>query len=268
MKAKKLVVLLTAVCLLGTMVACGEEKGSQSTKDGQTTVQDDTKETKGNAEHYDVITEEIVRNYPTTDVSQFEYQSAGPEGIRIVGYLGTDEIVSIPEEIDGQPVIELMAIFQAENPEYSEEMHEMYRQTKVRGVYIPESVKTIGGSFYLNSYIEVVVCEAVENLEPDVFYACPNLHTLILGNSLKKIGDIFQKKVITDCGSLEEVYLPETLETIESLDTGITQYSIFINNGENFVVKVKKGSAMEENLLETCKDHRDGHIMYKVEIVE
>jgi len=48
----------------------------------------------------------MVKNAPVTDASKFEYEEV-EGGISITDYTGDDEIVVIPEIIDGQKVVEI-----------------------------------------------------------------------------------------------------------------------------------------------------------------
>ena len=101
------------------------------------------------------ITEEMVRNHKVSPESDFEVRET-MDGVRIRSYLGNDDIVVIPEKIDGQTVEGIQRFVFA-------------NKSTVRGVYIPQTVKSLNHTFINSDYIEVVICEGVEVLEGFVF---------------------------------------------------------------------------------------------------
>ena len=215
---KKIVILLTTVCMLGGLVACGgDDNTNVNTNDVQTVTEDnsgsDKKEESNNSGSYDEITEEVVRNHAVTDASDFEYEpetdADGVSGIRIMGYSGTDTIVVIPEEIDGKPVIAVSNIFWNESP--------------VQGVLIPNSVKRLGSTFTNNKCIEVVDIEGIEVLGQGALANCENLHTVIFGDNLKEI----EHSALGFDPALKELYIPKSVEIIPAYGmTTLTECTI------------------------------------------
>ena len=219
MKKKNFIVLLTAISMAFGLMACGDNADIE-VDDSQKTVEEedgsDTADVKTNLEDYDEITEEVVRNHIVTEASDFQYTPMG-DGIGISGYTGTDTIVVIPEEIDGQPVTMLGSIF--------------WNDSTVQGVLIPNGVKELGSTFANNQCIEVVIAEGVEVLGDVTFGNCPKLHTVVLSDSLTTI----TSTSFAALPALKELYIPDTVIDLPD----------YISWSEDFVIKGKSGSYIE-----------------------
>lgn len=100
----------------------------------------------------------------------------GVEGIYINTYNGTEEVVTIPSEIEGVRVIGLT-----------------------------------GNSFYMNKNIkEVIIPETVITISGHAFYECKNLEKVLIPDTVSYIGE----EAFAYCTSLKEITLPRDLETI------------------------------------------------------
>lgn len=146
---------------------------------------------------YDVITEKIVRNHKKTQASDFEYAEVSG-GIEIRKYTGNDAIVVIPETIEGEKVVAIGYTFA--------------NDSTVRGIYVPNTVKK-SGVFGNNNDLEVVIFEEVEEILDNAFNSCTKLHTVVLGNSLKSIGE----NAFFYCVNLKELYIAPTLINIDEI---------------------------------------------------
>jgi len=114
-----------------------------------------------------------------------------------VWYIGFDENVIIPNEINGNPIIYIGAsAFQG--------------KTYIKSIYIPESVKSIGDG---------------------AFEYCVNLSSIVLPNDLLSI----EENAFKNCKSLKSIKIPESVINIgRSTFIGCTSLSdVTINN--NFV---------------------------------
>ena len=147
---------------------------------------------------YDVITEDIVRNHNVTPISDLKYEVRA-NGVAITGYIGNDDIVVVPETINGQNVTEMTVA-------------SFGNECTVKGLYIPNTVKVISGICAGNTHIEVVVCEGVEIIGDNTFNSCTSLKTVVLGDSLKSIGE----NTFVFCSNLKELYIAPTLTTIDA----------------------------------------------------
>lgn len=176
---------------------------------------------------YDNVTEEDVRKHPVTDSAYFEYHldaNTNDQGIMISEYKGTDTIVVIPEEIDGKSVTAVACCFGWDS--------------QVQGIFVPNNVKRLRGTFMNNKCLEVVIAEGLERLDGGIFAECPKLHTIILGDSLKEI-DVL---ALYGVPALKELYIPKSVEVIDRCAlTGLN---------DDLVFKGEKGSCIEEYCIE------------------
>lgn len=151
-------------------------------------------------------------------------------GLRILGYEGSEQELIIPEEIDGQPVIEI-----GERAFYQ-------NKTLIR-VELPDTVKEISEwSFqFCENLEEIDFGNGVETIKESAFYGCIFLNRLDFPNTLKEIGisafmndenlveinfsEGLQKINLLSfagCTALKEVRIPESVESIgESAFEGI-----------------------------------------------
>ena len=111
------------------------------------------------------VTESVVRNYRVASENDFEY-GVTEGGVRVTKYIGSDSIVVVPDTIEGEKVVELSALL-------------FGNDSTVRGVLVPDGVKSLEGTFTNSSKIEVVICENVQVLGEGVFNNCISLHTVV-----------------------------------------------------------------------------------------
>lgn len=117
----------------------------------------------------DVISSESIKN-------QFQYINYNDSYVAITKYIGTEQDVQIPENIDGIPVIEI-----ADTAFFANE--------KLRSVEIPEGIQFIGAS---------------------TFEGCRFLTEIRLPSTLMEIG----KKVFCDCSALPYIEIPQNVSAI------------------------------------------------------
>ena len=93
---------------------------------------------------------------------------------------------------------------------------------KLEGVYIPETVETIG-SFALTDTLltKATVPGTVKTIERYSFHACPELSKVVLENGVRSIDE----NAFSMCEKLEYVYIPVSVTSLE--------YAIFSNTGLN-----------------------------------
>ncbi len=195
-------IVIMAVVVLILVTGSKEDGGEQNLNSNvidNNVVNSNNNEINSNQNNkYDEITEDVVRNHQVTPISEFTYaEIAG--GIEIRNYNGNDDIVVIPETINGQNVIRVGGMIFA-------------NESTVRGIYIPNTVKEISTICGNNKYVEVVVCEGVEIIADNAFNNCPSLKTVVLGDSLKSIGE----NAFAVCSNLKELYIAPTLITIDA----------------------------------------------------
>ena len=123
--------------------------------------------------------------------------------IEIVGYIGTDEKVVYPSEIEGKKV-------------YSISCHSTYSSRDVlmvKEVVIPNGVKKIMSMGLFSNLENVQLPESMEEIGVAAFHGCEKLERVIIPLNVKTIGmDAFY-----NCKNLKEIYIPNSVSTIESL---------------------------------------------------
>ena len=181
MKKKILLSLLCGVMVLGVATGCGNKENNNRNNNSANnpTVENNNNNSTTTGE----ITINSVKNAKVTDESKFDYREV-EGGIAITDYEGTDEIVVIPETIDGQTVVAI-------------DRNAVVNNDTMKGLKIANTVHTIGDHGFAN---------------------CTELQIFVSGNSLKSIMDF----AFNGCRKLREVELNNGLETIEMLSFGLT----------------------------------------------
>ncbi len=168
------------------------------------------------------ITMEDVLNHPESPASDFFCNDDGNGGLIIIEYLGSSDIVVIPETIDGKPITKISKYVFAND-------------SSVKGIKLSDSVKEIDGyAFALNKNLQYVVFgSGVETVGESAFQACVSLKEVTVNDGLK----VIKQLAFSQCTALKSVTLPESVETIEVI--------AFNMMAEDFKIIGKTGSAAE-----------------------
>ena len=150
---KKIISLLLVLTLMLGLAACGGSN-NETTLGGnppaetqnhggtaeQTQPQNEDKQPSVSGE----ITEEILRAWPESPASDFSYEnSLNFDGIMVTAYNGSDDIVVVPDQINGKNVVEVAQLcFGNDSP--------------VRAVRFPATVTTSRGIFSNNNTVEII----------------------------------------------------------------------------------------------------------------
>ncbi len=226
---KKIFALLLAAMILLSFVACGNN-GEQptetngpapsDTQGAQTTPsQNDEKDPPASS---DEITLENLMKHDESPASDFECVDHGNGDVELLSYLGSDEIVVIPESWNGKQITSISSyVFGV--------------QSKVKAIRIADSVKNVlEFAFSMNTNLEIVVCgNGVTELGNSAFQGCTNLRELILNDGLVKIGH----GAIGGCTNLKYVSVPESVTDISHM--------AFYACPEDFTIGGKTGSTAE-----------------------
>lgn len=222
MNIKKLVALLLAAVMLLSLAACGDDSNTDGTKpngdhsaqqgsngnseNGETSSSGENQanqggNSQGNADYpvLKEITVEALANYPVAQEGDFLYDiSDSGNGIRVHTYTGSNEIVVIPDTIDGK-VVEQIASYTFAN------------DSAVKAVVIPDTVATLQEVFINNTSIEVVIAKGVINVEYGTFCNCPVLKSVVLSEKLTKIGE----SAFFSCTKLAELHIPASMTQMD-----------------------------------------------------
>lgn len=228
---KKLLVSTLLAALVLSFSACGGK--NDDAKSGTGTVNqvqdDDGVQDDASDEAADVsdgaITKETLTSHGETPAEDFVYWEDEDGNMVIDKYNGEDEVVVIPEELDGKPVVKINKfVFASAN------------NSSVKAVKLSDSVKEIEKmAFSQNDNLELLICgSGLEVIGESVFLNCKNLSEIELNEGLKSIGQL----AFTGCEKLNSVYLPESVSEI-----GVAAFGNLMS--EEFVIQGKAGSAAE-----------------------
>src|SRR5690554_4224971 len=229
---RKIIITLLILTMVLGCVACKSNTGGKDSTSppvtSSTPGNDDTNNGKDNESDKDKkptkdITMEDLLNHPESPESDFKCME-GKEGLVLLNYLGSDEVVVLPETIDGKPITSISKYTFANT----------------------DAIKAVRLS------------DSVTELEFGAFGECTGLELFASGSGLEIIGD----SAFLNCKSLREVRLNEGLKTIEAsafgFCTSLSSVDIpasvedisdapFIGMSDEFTVIIEKGSVLTED---------------------
>ena len=155
------------------------------------------KEIPKGSEYCPYCEEEIIGN--ATPAEQFYWSFCDHEDVVIEKYLGNDENVVIPKEIDGHIVVEI-------------DEAAFWKCRTIKSIRIPNSVDKIGDSaFYGCSSLETIkLPEFVVKLGERAFYDCSSLKSVKIPTGIEWLS----RGVFAYCSSLKSVEIPDKVEVI------------------------------------------------------
>ena len=230
MKMKKfLAILLLTTCLLLALTACGGDKTPATENPGNSdspVTTDEPKQDDTRAPEIDAdtpITEELLRSYPETPASDFEYDE-WPDSVTIKKYIGSDLVVVVPREINGKPVTEVYGFLFA-------------NESKVRAARFPDTLSEIQKPFANNESVEMAIFEGTKEITGEgAFIGCTSLRTVIFDKDLETLN----KLTFSMCG-VTKVYIPASLTYI---DPAIAD-DLFYAHSDDLVIYGEAGSYIE-----------------------
>ena len=166
---------------------------------------------------------EIVVNATSIRSGDFSYYELKDGTISIIKYYGTDEIVTIPSEIESKIVSKI-------------DEHAFENNKLIKTINVPGSVKIIGeNAFYYCKNLEFVfLSEGIETISRYSFSDCSKLKKINIPNSVKTIEDL----AFSYCISLESIVIPNTVTSIKTL--------AFIGCCDSFIIYADSNSPLRE----------------------
>ena len=217
---KNFLCIILALMLCLSMVACGESQNTPTGENGTTEPSSATitPTPSGN------ITLDQVMSAPESPESDFEVVDHGNGVVELIGYLGNDEIVVIPETWNGKEITNISGYA------FANDYH-----PNTKAVRLSDSVKVIDtGAFGLNNSLEIFVAgNSLEEIGSGAFQNCENLKEAILNDGLLSLAPA----AFAGCTQLNEIVIPATVTDI----AGIAFYAM----GEDFTIIGQEGSAAE-----------------------
>lgn len=217
MKKVCTILLVLALCFL--MNACGNEDKKNHESDANTNpvVSNDNNETEDTE-----ITMDTLLNAPASKESDFFCNEDGAGGYILTQYLGDDEIVVIPDTINGKQVTEISK-------------YTFANDCSVKAIKLSDSVRTISGfAFTQNKNLEIVYCgESLEIIDDSAFQACESLKEIRLNDKLKEIHTL----AFSQCTKMQDITIPTSVEMVEGL--------AFSLMSDSFIIYGASGSPVE-----------------------
>lgn len=213
---KKYIKVFMAILMVFCLTACGAAENTTSSEDNGTS----SESINNNVNDNDKITVDKVRNAPETSADDFETEEVDG-GISIDKYIGDDEIVVIPEEIDGMPVTSIGS-------------NAFVNNKQIKAVKISDSVIDIETNAFLNcSNLEIFISgKNVERIGDYALSYCKSLKFLELNDGIKTLG----LSCLVATHSLNELYMPTSL-----IDINFP----FLKAETNVTIIAEAGSAAE-----------------------
>ena len=195
-KMKNIICLLTVVLLIIAFVGCSKDtKGSQKDDSKSTTSSTNSEQDDNN---HNEITVEDVENAAVTEMSKFNYREV-EDGIAITSYNGEDEIVVIPDTIDGKKVVSI-------------DNNSFVNNKTMLGLRLADSIINIGSNAFENcTSLKVFVSgTSLMDISEFAFNGCKELRNVKLNEGLKSLG-----MLSFGATNMSELYIPESVETID-----------------------------------------------------
>lgn len=175
-------------------------------------------------------TQSIVEKTQKTTEKDFKYKLTDDgEGVVITKYTGTNKWIEIPKEIEGFPVRQIGQIFNDSKTIYEQLLipdsvtiikDQAFYFSKIKKLYIPESVKTIGVAALENiDYVEELTLPS--QLDDTEFYitfgAHCNLNEVIIPNSTKpsyKVG-VYTNNFGETSSTIKKIIIPNGIKYVQ-----------------------------------------------------
>lgn len=198
---KKFIALILALMMMISLVACGNSDAPDQASGGSEQVKSSATES-GNDNSFDPkeITLDNLMKAPESPESDFECVDLDNGEVTLLSYLGSSEIVVIPETWNGKKITTISSfVFANDSP--------------VKAIRLSDSVKSLEtSSFALNKSLEIFVSgSGLTTIGEATFQGCINLHTVKLNDGLKTIDGLS----FAACDSLSELEIPDSVTEIE-----------------------------------------------------
>ncbi len=223
---KKFISLSLILSLIFCFAACGGNETPVENDDNNSVIDD--VDNNNLVSSNNEITVDDVKNAPVSPESDFHYYDV--EGGIEVAYDGDDEIVVIPETIDGKKVVAVAR-------------RGFVNADTVRAVKLADTIEVVGDSaFNLVDELEIIVAGSnLKRVEDYAFANCPKLKEIKFNEGLEYLGACS----IAANPCLGELYIPASVNEIGS----------FILE-DNTVIVCEAGSVVEEHCKGWAHNYR------------
>src|SRR5690554_3436365 len=229
---RKIIITLLILTMVLGCVACKSNTGGKDSTSppvtSSTPGNDDTNNGKDNESDKDKkptkdITMEDLLNHPESPESDFKCME-GKDGLVLLNYLGSDEVIVLPETIDGKPITSISK-------------YTFANTDAIKAVRLSDSVTELEfGAFGGCTGLELFASgSGLEIIGKAAFQGCRSLKEVRLNEGLKSI----EASAFGFCTSLSSVDIPASVEDISDAP--------FIGMSDEFTVIIEKGSVLTED---------------------
>lgn len=217
---KRVFTIIFATLLCIGLIACNNEQKTPNDNRSKNNAISNVSETSNS--NVEKISVSDLLHHSTSPESDFFCDEGKDGGLVLIEYLGNDEIVVIPETINGKPITTIRQYVFSNN-------------SSVKAIKLSSSVKKIDKmAFALNKSLQIVICgESLEEIGESTFQGCKSLYHVELNDCLKFIDHI----AFSGCTSLKSIVIPSSVETIETF--------AFASMSEDFTIMGEPGSVAE-----------------------
>ncbi|MCM1054625.1 MAG: leucine-rich repeat domain-containing protein [Bacteroides sp.] len=179
-----------------------------------------------------------LNDYPIESAGDYTYIET-EDGVSLISYDGAAEHVTVPAEINGKAVKELISTDFERNDElfYYSGSSCFFYNVGIGSVELPDSVETVGEYTFgkCEALSEVKLPVGLKDLPKGMFYCCSALSSVDLPESIRHIGasafegctalgsvtvpegaERIDNNAFAGCESLSEAFLPSTLKVISN----------------------------------------------------
>lgn len=229
---KKLLALLLALVMVLSLAACGKDEPVKDDNDKKTTSQSGDKDSGEEKDPVGSHGSEVenLMSHPESPEEDFVCEDYGDGVWTLTQYLGDDEIVVIPETVNGKNVEAIGS-------------HVFALSSPVKAVKLPDTVyKLMGSTFAANENLEIVIFgsgmreigAADGTFIGGTFHNCTNLREVVLNDGLERIGPV----AFAVCENLVSLEIPASVTEIDHM--------AFYAQPESFTIVGEAGSYAEQ----------------------
>ena len=235
---KKIIITLLVLTMVLGCVACKSDTGgkentsppaSDSTPDNGDPDNGKENESDKDKKPTKDITMEDLLNHPESPESDFKCME-GKDGLVLLNYLGSDEVIVLPETIDGKPITSISK-------------YTFANTDAIKAVRLSDSVTELEfGAFGGCTGLELFASgSGLEVIGESAFQGCKSLREVRLNEGLKTIEDL----AFGFCSSLERLEIPSSVEDISEAPA----YGM----SDVFTMVIEEGSILTEDAEELAE---------------
>ena len=194
---KKYLSVILCLLMIFAMTACGSNAGTEAPAETPAAEQENGNDT--NTDSSNVTMEQLLKVSETEISEDFFFMSDAPGECVLASYDGTEDLVYVPSQYDGQTVVSITKFSLAND-------------TKVKAIRFPDTVREIEeGAAGNNANLQVVYFgEGTKVIGEYAFLNCTALYDVRLNDGLERI----EFGAFAGCDSLKSITIPASVVDI------------------------------------------------------